>query len=62
MIACLFEIISKHSDRCRKRFFVEREEIYDAWVVAREKFPNEKLELIGVYYPEDAKAFGYDVY
>ena len=62
MIDYLFEVIDEDSELCGERFFVECEEIYDAWIVAQENFPNEKLELIGAYYPEDAEILGYDTY
>ena len=60
MIDYLFEIVDEDSELCGERFFVEREEIYDAWIVAQENFPDEKLELIGAYYPEDAEILGYE--
>lgn len=60
MIDYLFEIVDEDSELCGERFFVEREEIYDAWIVAQENFPDEKLELIGAYYTEDGKILGYE--
>lgn len=62
MIDYLFEVVGEDSDLCGEQFFVECEEIYDAWVIAQDNFLNEKLQLIGAYEPEEAEILGYDTY
>ena len=60
MIDYLFEVIGEDSDLCGEQFFVECEEIYDAWVIAQKKFPDEKLKLMGAYCPEEVEILNHD--
>lgn len=60
MVYYLFEVIDEDSDMYGEQFLVECEEIYDAWIIAQKRFPNEKLKLMGAYCPEEVEIINQD--
>lgn len=58
----LFECVDEDSKLCGEQFFVECDSLEEAWMIADSNFPNEELDYLGKYDPEEAEILGYDTY
>lgn len=62
MFAYLFEIIDSNNKGERERFFVQCDNLREAWENVDEIFPTDPLRCWGRYSIEDAKMTGLDIY
>jgi len=58
----MFEIIGEDSENCGEQFFVEAEDLEEAWVIAYANFGDEEIGYLGEFSVDEAEDIGLDTY